>query len=85
MTWRDQAAPIIRAVLEKATGRPESAIRQALYEAYPFGQRQYHPYKIWLDEIRRQRGTKPPLGTHGVGRMSGVGGEDDPNQMELWP
>lgn len=53
--WRRVAAPIIAAVLEK---HPEAGKEQekALYDAYPFGERRYHPYKIWLDEIKRQRG-----------------------------
>jgi hypothetical protein len=29
-----------------------------LFDAYPFGERKYTPYKIWLDEIKRQVGTK---------------------------
>jgi len=28
--------------------------RQALRESYPFGEKTNHPYKIWLDEIRKQ-------------------------------
>ena len=39
------------------------AFRKELKDAYPFGPRQYHPYKIWLDEIGRQLGTKPELGS----------------------
>jgi len=57
-TWRDVAGPIIFKVLEETKGQPESVIKKALFDAYPLGQRQYHPYKIWLDEIKRQRGTK---------------------------
>lgn len=29
------------------------AIKKVLRGAYPFGVRQYHPYKIWLDEQRK--------------------------------
>ena len=36
--------------------------RRALKDAYPFGERRYAPYKIWLDEIARQKGKKPPVG-----------------------
>ena len=57
-TWRDIAAPIIAEVLTKNKNMPDSVIKKALFEAYPFGQRQYHPYKIWLDEIKRQTGKK---------------------------
>lgn len=57
-TWREMAAPIIHRVLTENAGKPEKEIKAALHEAYPFGQRSMHPYKIWLDEIQRQRGKK---------------------------
>lgn len=60
--WRKIAAPIIAEVLRITEGQNEKEIKKALREAYPFGQRKYHPHKIWLDEIKRQRGLKPPLG-----------------------
>jgi len=62
MSWRAKATPIILDVLERTRGQSEAAISAALYEAYPFGLRQYHPYKIWLDEIRdvtTQTGDRP--------------------------
>lgn len=58
MTWRDRAKPIIAEALKETEGQDETAIRAALYQAYPFGPRQYHPYKAWLDEIKVQRGLK---------------------------
>lgn len=58
MSWRDHAAPIIAKVLEDTKGQDEKAIRKALYDAYPYGERCYHPYKIWLDEIKVQRGKR---------------------------
>lgn len=45
-------------VLRETAGKSEKEIRQALRDAYPFGEREYHPYKIWCDEIQRQRGFK---------------------------
>lgn len=60
--WRKRAAPIITKVLEENKGKSEAEIRLALREAYPFGPRQYHPYKIWLDEIKRQTGRLWPIG-----------------------
>lgn len=54
-TWRNIARPIIHQVLEETIGQDEKAIRGALRDAYPFGQRSLHPYKIWLDEIKIQR------------------------------
>jgi hypothetical protein len=57
-SWREYAKPIIKQVLKDTAGQPEKVIRKALKEAYPFGLRQYHPYKIWLDEIKVQRGKR---------------------------
>lgn len=53
--WRNHAAPIIARVLEETKGKSEKEIRAALRDAYPFGERRYHPYKIWLSEVKRQR------------------------------
>jgi hypothetical protein len=58
MSWRDYARPIIQQVLKETKGQDEKVIRKALRDAYPFGARQYHPYKIWLDEIKVQRGLR---------------------------
>ena len=58
MAWRDYARPIIQQVLKDTKGQDDKAIRKALKEAYPFGERNYHPYKIWLDEIKVQRGKR---------------------------
>lgn len=58
-TWRERARPIIARVLRETKGHDEKAIKKALRDAYPWGDRKMHPYKTWLDEIRRQRGLKP--------------------------
>jgi hypothetical protein len=55
MSWRSLAAPIITRVLEETKGQPEPVIRKALTDAYPFHERRMYPYKVWLDEINRQR------------------------------
>jgi hypothetical protein len=57
--WRQYAAPIIQKVLNENIGKTDAEKRAALREAYPFGEREYHPYKIWCDEVKRQMGTKP--------------------------
>jgi hypothetical protein len=56
--WRNEAKRVINEVLQQTNGQSERDIKKALCEAYPFGVRKYHPYKIWLDEIARQRGIK---------------------------
>ena len=57
-SWRDSARPVIAMVLAETDGQDDKAIRKALHDAYPFGVRAMHPYKIWLDEIKRQRHLK---------------------------
>lgn len=59
--WRRAATPIIDRVLRETSGKPEKEIRAALRQAYPFGPTSHHPYKIWLNEIKRQRRGAPAL------------------------
>ena len=58
MTWRDRARPLIAQVISRVGTEDMKGLRKALREAYPWGPREYHPYRIWLDEIRVQLGTK---------------------------
>ena len=59
-SWRDRARPIIAAVIDRVGKGDLKKLKAALREAYPFGLRQYMPYKVWLDEIRRQiKGRRP--------------------------
>ena len=68
--WRKQAAEVISGILDLCeaeggditTPEGEKAFRARLREAYPFGEKKYYPYKVWLDEIARQTGKKWPLG-----------------------
>lgn len=72
MSWRDAARPVIARVLAETKGKTEPEIRAALHDAYPFGMRAHHPYKIWCDEIQRQMGRKPPLGSRRRSTRPGV-------------
>jgi hypothetical protein len=79
--WRHAAAPIIAKILQETKGQGEKEIRAALREAYPFGQRQYHPYKMWLKEIKFQMGK---LSGRNLVRDRGVPPETDPRQESLF-
>lgn len=57
-SWREISRPIIAKVLREHKGADEKEIRKALKEAYPFGVRKYHPYKVWLDEVKIQLGKR---------------------------
>lgn len=59
-SWRDMAAPIIKDVIESVGTSDMKALRTALRDRYPFGERKYLPYKVWLDEIQRQIGSMGP-------------------------
>ena len=59
MSWRDIAAPLIAQVIAQYGPEDSPALRKALRDAYPFGERKYFPYKVWLDEIRKQIGRQP--------------------------
>ena len=57
-TWRQYAIPIIKSTITLNKGKSYQEIKAALKEVYPFGERKYHPYKIWCDEINIQLKTK---------------------------
>jgi hypothetical protein len=56
MSWADQAAPIVGRVIREVGRSDMAALRKALANAYPFGERANAPYKAWLAEVRRQLG-----------------------------
>ncbi len=58
-TWRDKAATVIFDVIRKNPGMEQKKLRKLISAAYPFGERKYHPYKIWRDEVNRQLGPQP--------------------------
>lgn len=80
MTWRDKAKPIIAAVIAQHQGEDITIVRRALREAYPFGPREYHPYRIWCDEVRAQLGLK----RHKLRTVKTLLPYEDPNQQELF-
>lgn len=55
-TWRDRAAPIIAETIARVGRADMQALRKALRDAYPFGERAMWPYKVWCSEVRFQLG-----------------------------
>jgi hypothetical protein len=53
-TWRNYCSPIIAEVIERVGTEDPKALRKALLDAYPYGQRCRASYKIWRDEIQLQ-------------------------------
>lgn len=56
MSWRSIAKPIIAKCIREIGLSDRDALRKALFDAYPFGERKMWPYKVWLDEIKNQCG-----------------------------
>lgn len=56
--WRTHSQEVIKKVIAENKGKSEAEIKKTISEAYPFGERKYHPYKIWLDEVKIQIGKK---------------------------
>ena len=54
--WRPHAATVIFKVITDNPGLDEKAMRKKISAEYPFGERDYHPYKIWLSEVKNQLG-----------------------------
>lgn len=76
MTCRDYVRPIIAKVIATVGRDDPKALRESLLAAYPFGERKYHPYRIWLSEIRYQLGKDK--------RRPRTPAPPDPNQKELF-
>jgi hypothetical protein len=86
--WREEAAEVISEVLDMCgpiiTPEDEKSVRQRLREAYPFGEKKYHPYKIWLDEIQRQLGKKWPIGHKKAWQNNQKRGRTERQKLEEW-
>lgn len=51
--WREKAMECIAVVQQEHPDAQGVELRALLSAAYPFGQRKYHPYKIWLDCVQK--------------------------------
>jgi len=60
VNWREKARSVIDQVYrDNPTATPEQ-MTKLLRDAYPFGERKYHPYKVWLDEVRKRKQLPTP-------------------------
>ena len=50
--WRGAARAAIARALDGVTATDETEIRRILFAAYPFGAREFTPYRVWCDEGR---------------------------------
>lgn len=54
--WRRKAREICDRVRRESPEARGKDLRRLLRQAYPFGQRKFHPYRIWCSEVRRALG-----------------------------
>lgn len=52
--WREHARPIITQIIQDHPDKTDKEVRKLISDAYPFGERAYHPYKIWCSEVAIQ-------------------------------
>lgn len=69
--WRDRAAIVVTCVVREVGLTDPRALRKALRDAYPFGDRLGYPYRAWLAEIKEQIGGMRPK-------------KPDPAQLQLF-
>lgn len=53
-SWRRTARTVISKVIREVGRYDLKTLKRAISAAYPFGPKRYHPYKIWLDEVKLQ-------------------------------
>jgi hypothetical protein len=53
-TWRLRARQVIGEYCKAHPKQTASEFRKGVKDVYPFGEREHHPYKIWLDEVKRK-------------------------------
>ncbi len=58
-SWREKSAAVIARVVAEVGTDDQKALKKALFDAYPFGERQYHPYKIWCNERAKVLKSEP--------------------------
>lgn len=75
MYWRDCANRAIEAAMAsgRAAGLDGRDLERHVSEAYPFGPRENHPYKIWLDACRKAFGRHKPKAKAGANVVPGQG------------
>lgn len=70
-TWRQRAVAAIRhALRDTPNNATEKQVRNILKLAYPFWERKYWPYKIWLEEVRAELNRRGLQHEHAVSKWT---------------
>ena len=57
--WCNISRLVIQQLISENPGCTVDEMRKLVSEAYPFGQRAMHPYKVWLSTVREILGPSP--------------------------
>lgn len=55
-SWRENTnyhLAVVFAELKREGITDADEINRRIYEAYPFGERNYFPYKVWLEQVKK--------------------------------
>ena len=58
--WRTTSRQVIGKVIQDNPHADRDLLLKMISAAYPFGERRYWPYKIWLDEVHYMTGQPKP-------------------------
>ena len=51
--WNVKSREVINTIIAEVGVEDEDALRKAILDAYPFGERRHHPYKVFLEEVKK--------------------------------
>ena len=51
--WNVKSREVIDAVVIRVGVDDETALRKAMFDAYPFGERKHWPYKVFCEEVKK--------------------------------
>ena len=77
--WRRYANAIIVKIIRDNMGLEEKELRKKISDAYPWGERAMHPYKIWCSEV-----ASCLYKLRGFGTNNAPAGGDVKEQMKLF-
>ena len=61
-TWKEAAhRRIAKVIADNPTVTDEKELRKMISAAYPFGLRQYHPYKAWCQAVKEYFAQPPTV------------------------
>lgn len=67
-SWRDYADRVLAEIYAAAEAEGRKPTDKEIFDGYPFGMRQYEPYKVWLEQKKRWARGLPLRATDRNGR-----------------